>query len=266
MSTKNKKYLKIFDSCTHPTISKKFHNIKNNSFDDISKAMKKNKIYKACAIGMDNFEDYDHYRYIEECSNFNCFVPIAGYKPINSRSKTIKNLKLIKKLGYKAIKIHPRISKINLNENYFKLTVEVCNDLRLPIMLCTYWHTSYLNQSHIGMIETLIKSLGNSKIYKIILMHGGNVKILEFAEFVRNNVDNFLLDLSLTLMKYKGSSIDSDLSFLFKNFDERICIGSDSPEWDLRDFKNRFKYFSNDINQIKINNIGFKNLENFLDL
>ena len=119
--SKNKKYFRVFDSCTHPTISKKFNNIKNNSFDDISKSMKKNNIFKACAIGMDNFEDYDHYKYIEECNKFNCFVPIAGYKPFNSRTKTIKNLKLIKKLGYKAIKIHPRISKISLNQNYFKL-------------------------------------------------------------------------------------------------------------------------------------------------
>ena len=62
----------------------------------------------------------------------------------------------------------------------------------------------------------------------MVLLHGGDVQLLRYAELVRFNA-NLILDLSLTIMKYAGSSLDADLSFLFREFDRRICIGSDHP-------------------------------------
>ena len=56
------KMTKIFDSCTHPTLTGKWgfnKKIKSNnpaSFEKLNKQLIKNNYYKACAIGFDNFE------------------------------------------------------------------------------------------------------------------------------------------------------------------------------------------------------------------
>ena len=60
----------------------------------------------------------------------------------------------------------------------------------------------------------------------MIIVHGGGLEIMRYVELSRFNA-NILLDLSLVFMKYKNSSIDKDIQFLFESFDQRISIGSD---------------------------------------
>jgi len=67
----------------------------------------------------------------------------------------------------------------------------------------------------------------------------------------------------MTMQKYQGSSIDQDIKFLFKNFDERICIGSDYPELDQNKLITSFKYYSKNISKKKKENIAYNNLNNF---
>ena len=94
-------------------------------------------------------------------------------------------------------------------------------------------------------------------------MHGGCYKLIELSEFVKQNSKNFLLDLSMTILRYKESSIDSDIKYLFKNLDERICIGSDHPEYSLLDLKKRFNELSKGISTKKKSNILNRNLDKF---
>ena len=68
----------------------------------------------------------------------------------------------------------------------------------------------------------------------------------------------------MTIIRYKGSSIDADIKYLLKNLDERICIGSDYPEYSLNELKTRFKELSMGISLKKKQNIFYKNLD-FLD-
>ena len=65
------------------------------------------------------------------------------------------------------------------------------------------------------------------------------------------------------MQKYRGSSLDQDIKFLFKNFDERICIGSDYPEFSQNELIKCFKYYSKNISKKKRENIAFNNLNNF---
>ena len=95
-------------------------------------------------------------------------------------------------------------------------------------------------------------------------MHGGTHEVLRFSELVRFN-KNLLLDLSLTICKYRGSSLDMDIKYLFNQFDQRICIGTDYPEFSHVEVRNRFEHFSKGLTKIKKENIAFKNLENFFN-
>ena len=40
-----------------------------------------------------------------------------------------------------------------------------------------------------------------------------------------------IVDVSFTIMRYAGSSIDRDLRFLAEQLDQRMSVGSDFPEY-----------------------------------
>jgi len=77
---------------------------------------------------------------------------------------------------------------------------------------------------------------------------------------------NLLLDLSFTIMKYEGSSIDLDIRFMFRNFDRRICIGTDHPEYSPAALEKRFSFFSQGLSEEKKQNIAYMNLTGFLGI
>jgi predicted TIM-barrel fold metal-dependent hydrolase len=88
---------------------------------------------------------------------------------------------------------------------------------------------------------------------------------MKYAELVRHNT-NLLLDLSMTFMKYEGSSVDEDLTFLFSSFDRRICLGTDHPEWSHLQLRTRFEEVvaKTGIPEEKQKNIAYENLERFI--
>jgi hypothetical protein len=69
-----------------------------------------------------------------------------------------------------------------------------------------------------------------------------------------------LLDLSFTLCRYEGSSVDLDIRYLFQNFDQRICVGSDNPQFTLAQFRKRFDELSADLDPEKRMNAAHRNL------
>ena len=70
----------------------------------------------------------------------------------------------------------------------------------------------------------------------------------------------------MTLFKYKGSSIDLDIDFLFNNFDQRICIGTDYPEHSHNKLRQFFEKKSNTVKKTKLENIAYKNIMSFLGI
>jgi predicted TIM-barrel fold metal-dependent hydrolase len=129
-------------------------------------------------------------------------------------------------------------------------------------MLCTYFYNiSFKNRrSPIEALSDLLYDIGDSKV---LLMHGGSVRLMEVIEIVRSS-NNALLDLSFTLCKYEGSSVDLDIQYAFKQFDRKICIGSDYPQFELSRFRKRFEQFSSGINKDKAENIAFRNISEFI--
>ena len=88
--------IKIFDSAAHPTISKYWTSTNNkktkSSFEDLNKQMKKNNISNACAMGLDNFERYDHKKFMVNCKKYKNLLPIAGINPYNKNIQRELNL------------------------------------------------------------------------------------------------------------------------------------------------------------------------------
>jgi len=249
----------IIDTLAHPTLSSTWLKEKlNSSFNDLIVSMEKASFSKALAVGIWGIENYSHKKFIEACFEFDCLIPIAG---LDTQTINIeREIELIKRLGFRGIKIHPRFSKMHYIHNQLDKIFEVAGKNNLVVMYCTYSHCSAPNYPEVDPFYALAKTINKCPDTRLVLVHGGDVSILKYAELARHN-PNILLDLSLTMMKYEGSSIDNDIKFLFNYFDRKITIGTDFPEYSHQAVRKRFELFSKGIEYEKILNIAYKNVE-----
>lgn len=258
----------IIDSLTHPTINTNwllpcFPSI--SSIDQLLIQMESNNISHAVCAGMKDTGNCNEIEFSKLIlPHLDKLIPIAFFDLDNKlmSNEISDKLNKIRILGYQGIKLHPRISGFNLNHPLLTSVIKQANELQLSVLLCTYFNIKSKNAS-LNSIDKLSDLLYDINGAKIILMHGGTVRLLETIEVVRA-YDNVLLDLSFTLCKYKGSSLDMDIQFAFESFDRRICVGSDFPEFSLKDLRERFNYFSENLSLEKAENIAFRNITDFL--
>jgi len=258
----------IFDSLVHPTINGDWilpGFPKKSCIDDLLAEMEMHNVFNAFAVGLNKIGAYDESKYCEfVLSKTDKLFPIA-YFNVNEQHdllSVISKIKHLKSLKYHGIKLHPRIGKFNLLNPLLPEIIKAANDENLVVFFCTYFYESYENVFY-NNPGNLLKLLIKIPEEKIILLHGGGVSVLEYMEIARV-FPNVLLDLSYTLCKYKGSSLDMDIQFLFNNFDRRICIGSDFPEFTLNEMRQRFEFFTKNITSEKAENIAYKNIFNFI--
>ena len=251
----------IFDSLVHPTISGNFLGCKGKSnFSEISKGLRDQGVIRACAVGIAGIEDYSHEAFFNECQKYDNLFPVAGI----DFNKNLKNeFSQISKIGYSAIKIHPRLMGGSFSITKLVESFNLAFDNNIVVFLCTYNFTSLYDKKACLNYESLVEALSRSNRAKVVLVHGGTVELLKYSELVRNNT-NLLLDLSFTFMKYSQSSVDLDIMYLFEKFDRRICIGSDFPDFGFKEVCEKFNSFTNGLDKEKIKNIAYNNLESFL--
>jgi predicted TIM-barrel fold metal-dependent hydrolase len=259
----------IFDSLLHPTLDGGWIGEREPltaSIDSLLLEMAQNNISKGLAVGLGGIGGYNEIKFIDFIkSNSDNLIPIAFFD-VNSANSIIEiksKLSFLRKIGYKGIKLHPRIGGFNLDHPLLPSVIKEANDLQLAVLLCTYFYSSapFSHLNNFTMLSSLMEKISSEKI---ILMHGGGVRLMEYSELVRN-FPHTLLDLSFTILKYAGSSIDFDLEYLFTKFDRRICIGSDSPEFKLHDLRMRFNKLSKNCTDLQAHNIAFQNLERFIN-
>jgi predicted TIM-barrel fold metal-dependent hydrolase len=168
-------------------------------------------------------------------------------------------------MGFRGIKLHPRFSGLTRRLGLLGPTLRAAGEAGLVVFLCTYLHGRLADYPGTDPLFDLVESLRQAPTTRVVLVHGGDVRLLQYAELVRHN-PNLLLDLSLTLMKYAGSSLDADLRFLFRHLDQRICIGTDWPEYSAQAVRARFEDLTGDVTLQKRRNAAFCNLAGFLGM
>lgn len=261
----------IFDSLTHPTldgdwIMPKYP--KCASMDMLLSQMQNYNFCGAFAVGMRGIGNYDEDTFIQmiKSSKRSNLFPIAFYVFVQKNKEIIYNdLLHIKYKGYVGIKLHPRMGGFTMEDEFLHYVIDIANDLGLVVLLCTYFYSDHVRSSKNNIdsiMEMLTRIKSNSRV---ILLHGGGVRLLEMMEVVRA-FPNTLLDLSLTMCKYAGSSLDMDIQFLFNQFDRRVCVGTDHPEISHKQLRERFNYFASNTTREKAENIAYKNILNFTGL
>lgn len=164
----------------------------------------------------------------------------------------------------KIIKFHNRFGKYTPTDGRFLKVLEQNNNLPVPklVAVCGFFNDKNMDSGIVPplYIFDLAKKFQGTNF---IIMHGAGTWIMKTAEMIRD-MKNVFLDLSFTLSKYKGSSIDNDIKWLCSNFDKRLIWGSDFPEFTVKEALNDFYAINKDLAAEKQENILGKNLMELL--
>jgi predicted TIM-barrel fold metal-dependent hydrolase len=262
--------IRIFDSITHPTPDGSWLDgvPSCNTIPSLLGEMQRNNICGAFAVGMKGVGAYqlrDYAGWIRESSGADVLYPVAFYDPDCVEAGHARSwARTVKCLGYSGIKIHPRRARLRLDDPRLPEVMEAAAAERLVVLLCTYLH----DHEHVcagDAVTQICRLLSQAPQARVVLLHGATVRLLEMAESLRS-FPNALMDLSFTLCRYRGSSVDADIAYLFRTFDQRLCIGSDSPEYSQQAMRERFEQFSDGLPREGIENIAFRNIMRFADL
>lgn len=258
----------LFDALAHPTPNGNWLGSKaagRNTFDRYLLEMKEANCRWALCVGLDGIGGYDESKYADLVRSTSKHMYPIAYFDFNQGLKVReldRRFGRLKEKGYRGIKIHPRIAKIQLDHPSLPSIIQRAMHADLLVLLCTNFHGAGAH-AYRNNLSALSKLLGELHDPKLILVHAGAVRLLETMEIARP-YPRVLLDLSETFCKYEGSSIDLDIQFMFRKFDRRICVGSDSPEFSLHDVRRRFNEFAGDLDADKAANIAHKNLLAFM--
>lgn len=253
----------ILDSLSHPTLTGRWiSGDVDATFPTLDSELRGAGFCGACAVGLAGIEGYSHEPFLRACARYQALIPVAGFDPTGPQALS-SELDHIAGLGYRAVKVHPRFSRFEPTAELLGEIFRAASARGLVVFYCTFLHTRLDIYPAADPLYALVGGLKRSPDAKVVLVHGGDIQAMRYAELVHYN-PGLLLDLSYTLLKYRGSSLDADMSFLFRNFDRRICVGVDHPEFTHRALRSRFDDLVSGLPDEKARNIGSRNLESFL--
>ena len=261
----------LFDSLTHPTLTGDWIGHRyagRNTLAELETQMERNSVRWAFAVGMAGIGGYEVAQYREFiASSTRQIHPVAYYEfdPRDGTAEIQRKVETIGRLGYRGIKLHLRFAGIPLRGDALPAIVRCATERGLFAMICTYLFGRASSETGNTLLDFPPLLARIPEEARVILLHGGTVNLMSMMEICRE-FPNVLLDLSWTLCKYEGSSLDQDIRFLFQQFDQRICVGSDSPEFGLDRLRRRFDFFAADTPREKNENIAFRNLMAFTGL
>lgn len=232
------------------------------SFAVLDAALEEHDYAFACAVGMWGMDGYDPEAFAAACQPYPRLVPVAGFKPQHRQTLRADLLRL-RELGYRGIKLHPRFSKLDIADPLIGETMEIAGQLGLVVFWCTFLHTTINEWQEADPLLTLVRQLKVAPTARVILLHGGDVDLLRYMQLVRFN-DRLLLDLSHTIAKYPGSSLEADVQYLFRHFDQRLCLGTDWPQFSHAQLRELYERFAEGLPLEKRVNIAHGNLARFL--
>jgi predicted TIM-barrel fold metal-dependent hydrolase len=232
------------------------------SFSTLTDEMRMSGFQRACAVGLAGQEGYNHVSFIQECRAHSQLVPIAGVS-LAEPDVMEHELDIVRDLGFRGIKLHPRISNFEYTDARICDVFKAATRRNLPVFLCTYFQGPVEHFPGADPLYAVARALKAEPATKVVLLHGGTVELMRWMQFARH-APNILFDLSFTLMKYRGSSLDQDIAWLFDNFQNRTCIGVDHPEYRHAEVRRRFDEFAAQADHEARRLIGGLNLARFL--
>ncbi len=234
------------------------------TFADLRQAMTEAGFIGGLIQGLPGVGGYDHREFAEATLACQRLWPVAAWDGSEAET-TDTQMAALKAMGFVGVHAHPRAAGVGPDEPRFHALLRSAAAAGLPVFYCTYQFADVDAGLPVDPLPHLAAALRQAPDARLVLLHGGTVEVLRYAEFTRAN-PRVLLDLSFTLMRYAGASIDADLGYIFRTLDRRVCIGTDAPEYSPADVRARFEALTAGLPLNKRLNIAGRSLTRFLGL
>lgn len=244
----------LFDANAHPCLTD------GESFAVLKSLLLKAGFQGACAVALPGKIGFEAEVYFK-AARARGFFPVATWTNVDE-SAIEKQVAMLAAIGYRAFKVHPRLSGLSVRDRRFTTVLKAAAAAGMTVFQCCYQFGGDVCHPT-DPLPALMEAIAAAPGLKMVLLHGGTVELMRYAEAIRAN-RNLLLDLSFTLNRYEGSSLDQDISYLFRAFDQRICVGSDYPDYQPDQVRARFDAFAATLPEDKRANIGWRNITGFL--
>lgn len=230
------------------------------TFQDLASLKREIPGYNALAIGLPGVGDYEHRAFKRECDTWG-FEGIAAVTTVEPGDLE-REFDGIVNLGFRGVKVHPRLLGRNTDLSYLKKIFNLCDQSGLVCLLCTYEADSPGRLPSIDPFYQLCNALNDVPSVRLIMMHGGGSRLMQFASLARHS-ESLLIDLSFTVVDQLTSGLDEFTGQLMLKLDQRICIGTDSPEFEVPQVLQRLEEVAGDLEVDKTANILSNNLLRF---
>ena len=191
-------------------------------------------------------------------------IHLIRYIDMSGNFQVIENqIREASELGALGIKFHPRIGKFNLEAPNFLQAMELANELKLLVILCTFWDGAWnryqLETKHFANTADLFPSTN------FIWAHAGGHKILDFMMMARRR-ENVYLDTSFTQHYFFSGNVFEDLLYSISSLNSRCLFGTDFEERDYYKMSEQMiiKYRQAIIDDTTLENFLSKNLRKLL--
>ena len=249
-----------FDSLVHATRDGRWASGRHDaSYARLVAELDRASVDRACLVGLPGVVDDE---YVLECAarSGGRLVPVAGVNPIEfSRTDTAAaGIRACARAGFSGIKLHPRLNGYDPLDERALAAIRAAGSERMIVLLDTLFRNRSLpTRPAADTIDAVAHACPSTSI---VLLHGGGPALLEIVDVVRA-YPALVLDLSFTLLHYRGSSLDLDLRWTLEHFDRRIVIGSDMPEFTPADAFDRAAQLAEGLPAEKWANIAHANLD-----
>ena len=253
--------MRYFDSLVHVTADGSW--LGTNRFDAslprLLKEMDRALVERACLVAIADYADNDSViqSYLAHPDRF---VPVGSINPavFNSSSEMGKALDELVEGGFLGLKLHSRLNRYHPLDERCLTAIEAAGERGLVVFLDTLFRQ---DGQPVGSAADIVDRVALAcRSTKIILLHGGASEMLSLFELVRMH-DHLILDLSFTILRYAGSSLDKDMRFVCQNLDQRVTVGSDFPEYAPAQAFGRLAEICDGLPEDKLERILFGNLE-----
>ena len=252
--------MKRFDSLVHVTRDGRWIDGRHDAtYSHLIGELDRGEVDRACLVGLAGVIDN---RYVMECARMSGgrLVPIAGINPTEYRGAVAMqdDCAQLAQEGFAGVKLHPRLHGYDPLGDACLQAIRTAADQRLVVFVDTLFRQR--GCVTLNAADTIDRMVHASNGAIIVLLHGGGPALLEVAEVVRAHATLFL-DLSFTMLRYAGTSLDLDIRWVMRQLDQRIVIGSDMPEYTPAKVFARALDLAGDISPEKWANMAHANLE-----
>ena len=220
-----------FDSLVHATrdgswIGTSRHDV---SIDRLIRELDHAGVARACLVGIPRYADNETVARAAAAYPGR-FVPIGGIDPTaHADSAAVEDaVAQLAAQHFAGIKLHPRLGGYDPLDPRALAAIRAAGKRGLAAFVCTLSRRPDAPTRHpADIVDHLATACRDTRI---VLLHGGGTAMMDLFELVRMH-HHLLLDLSFSVLRYRGSSLDLDMRFLCEHLDQRLVVGSDFPEF-----------------------------------